>query len=325
MPLIPIDGIRLMVDDTGSGDPLVLVHGSWDDRRVWAAATDELSRSFRVITYDRRGHTDSEDGSTPGTRRDDEDDLVALIETLELAPAHVVANSFGGAIAVGLAARQPELLRSLSVHEPPLFPLAGEDVIPEQVGEVIGDVVAMIDRGEREEAARVFVEQVALGPGAWDYVPPEDRTMMIGNAGTFTGEQRDPAWRRRRRCPRPGRVPRPAYQRRRESTVLRRGRRGAVLGDPARGGADPSRRRSRPARDAPGRVRRGPTRVRPPGNARSLISISRLAEAPHGRRRCKTVDHDVPHGDRLAGSYPGPERRFPLAALDCGEEGVAGC
>lgn len=194
MPLIPIDGIRLMVDDTGSGDPLVLVHGSWDDRRVWAAATDELSRSFRVITYDRRGHTDSEDGSTPGTRRDDEDDLVALIETLELAPAHVVANSFGGAIAVGLAARQPELLRSLSVHEPPLFPLAGEDVIPEQVGEVIGDVVAMIDRGEREEAARVFVEQVALGPGAWDYVPPEDRTMMIGNAGTFTGEQRDPAW-----------------------------------------------------------------------------------------------------------------------------------
>jgi pimeloyl-ACP methyl ester carboxylesterase len=51
----------------------VLVHESWDDRHVWAFVEDDLVESFRVVSYDRRGHTDSEDSPEPGTRRDDED------------------------------------------------------------------------------------------------------------------------------------------------------------------------------------------------------------------------------------------------------------
>ncbi len=81
MPLLEVNGVRLAVEEAGSGDPLVLVHGSWDDRHAWALIRDDLARQFRVVSYDRRGHTDSEDGAEPGSRRDDEDDLVALIET----------------------------------------------------------------------------------------------------------------------------------------------------------------------------------------------------------------------------------------------------
>ena len=194
MPLLEVNGVRLLVEELGSGEPLVLVHGSWDDRQVWAFIEEDLARRWRAVSYDRRGHTGSEDSAEPGSRRDDEDDLADLIETLGLAPANVVANSFGGSIALGLAARRPALFRWLCAHEPPLLSLAANDPVVTQVGEAVGPVLDLIARGEAEAAARDFVETIALGPGAWEMMPLEERTSMAANADTFAGEQLDSAW-----------------------------------------------------------------------------------------------------------------------------------
>jgi pimeloyl-ACP methyl ester carboxylesterase len=105
MSLTEVNGVRLLVEQSGDGDPMVLVHGSWEDRLTWALVEEALAERFRVISYDRRGHSGSEDGPEPGTRRDDEDDLAALIEEVASGPAHVVTNSFGGSIALGLLGR----------------------------------------------------------------------------------------------------------------------------------------------------------------------------------------------------------------------------
>lgn len=193
MPLREVNGVRLLVEESGSGDPLVLVHGSWDDRQAWVLVEDDLARRFRVVSYDRRGHTGSEDGAERGSRRDDEDDLAGLIETLDLAPAHVVANSFGASIALGLAARQPELFRTLCAHEPPLVSLAADDPAVATFGEAVPPVLELIGRGEPEAAAREFVE-IVLGPGAWDMMHEAERATMVANADTFAGEALDPAW-----------------------------------------------------------------------------------------------------------------------------------
>ena len=192
MPLRDANGVGLFVEDSGAGDPLVLVHGSWDDRSVFGMLAAELQDRFRVVSYDRRGHTDSEDGDQPGTRRADEDDLAALIEVLDLAPAHVVGNSFGGSIALGLAVRRPELFRTLAVHEPPLLALAADHPGVAEAGGALGPVLEMIDRGEGEAAARFFVENIAIGPGGWDMLPAEKRAAIAANAGTFAEEPRDP-------------------------------------------------------------------------------------------------------------------------------------
>jgi pimeloyl-ACP methyl ester carboxylesterase len=194
MPLVEVNGVRLLVEESGAGEAILLVHGSWDDRQTWALVEEDLARRFRVVSYDRRGHTGSEDSVEPGSRRDDEDDLAGLIETLGLAPANVVANSFGGSIALGLAARRPELFRTLSAHEPPLMSLAADDPVVAQTGEAIRPVLELIERGEAEAAARDFVENIALGPGAWEMMPSEERASMVGNAQTFAGEALDPEW-----------------------------------------------------------------------------------------------------------------------------------
>lgn len=193
MPLVPIDGIRLMVEQAGEGEPLVLVHGSWDDRRVWAGVVPSLARHVRVVAYDRRGHTDSDDGRADGTRRDDEEDVAALVEALDLAPVHLVGNSFGALVALGVAARRPDLIRTLAVHEPPAMSLADDPAAADGFTAAAREVVEIIDGGDLEQAARVFVDDVS-GQGPFEALADDERAMLIGNAGTFAGEARDPAW-----------------------------------------------------------------------------------------------------------------------------------
>src|SRR5688572_22213198 len=99
MPNAVINGVELHWELTGEvGEPLVLVHGSWGDHRGWDRVVPALSRSSRVLTYDRRGHSRSARPAGRGSVREDVDDLAGLVEHLGLGPAHLVGNSFGGAI-----------------------------------------------------------------------------------------------------------------------------------------------------------------------------------------------------------------------------------
>ena len=60
MPTITVNGVPLYHALTGeAGSPLVLVHGSWGDHSGWDPVVPVLARRFRVVTYDRRGHSQS--------------------------------------------------------------------------------------------------------------------------------------------------------------------------------------------------------------------------------------------------------------------------
>ena len=187
---LEINGVRLRVEQSGAGEPLVLVHGSWMDRESWALVEDELAQAFHVVSYDRRGHSGSDDGPLPGTRRDDEDDLAALIESLGLGPVHLVGNSYGGSTALGMAVRRPDLVRSVSAHEPPLTALVAADPGVQRAGGEFLAVVQAIAGGDIEAAARRFVETV-VGPGGWETAPAQVKDTMIANARTFADEVRD--------------------------------------------------------------------------------------------------------------------------------------
>jgi pimeloyl-ACP methyl ester carboxylesterase len=196
MPDAEVNGVRIYYELHGDGEPLALVHGSWTDATGWALVVPGLAESFRVLVYDRRGHSRSERPNGAGGVDEDGDDLAGLLEALELAPAHVAANSFGGNISLRLACRRPALFRSLSCHEPPLWSLLAND--PEgqellaQGGASLGAIGGRIAEGDHEGAARQFVEEVAFGPGAWEsQIPPEAREVMVNNAPTFLDELKD--------------------------------------------------------------------------------------------------------------------------------------
>src|SRR5262249_26317881 len=128
MSSVSVNGVRLHVQTTGTGDmPLVMVHGSWDSHRAWDVVVPRLAERFRVVTYDRRGHSRSERPDRPGSVREDVADLAALIEQVGPGRAWVVGSSFGAGIALRLAGARPELLRGVAAHEPPLLGVLADD------------------------------------------------------------------------------------------------------------------------------------------------------------------------------------------------------
>jgi pimeloyl-ACP methyl ester carboxylesterase len=195
MSMARINGVDLYYELSGSGEPLVLVHGSWGDHHNWDAVVSTLAESFRVLAYDRRGHGASERPAGQGSVFEDADDLAGLVDELGLAPAHIAGNSFGAATVLRAATRRPEVFRTLIAHEPPLFPLlAGTKLEPAlvEVQRRIDAVTRLLEGGDDEGAARLFVETVAFRPGAWEeQLTPEMREVFIFNAPTFLDEVRD--------------------------------------------------------------------------------------------------------------------------------------
>lgn len=184
----------------GEGPLLVLVHGSWADHTNWIAAAALLAERFRVVSYDRRAHSLSGGGGDAVlARRRHEDDLAALIESVGGGdPAFVAGNSYGGAIALGLAARRPELVRGVTVHEPPLVGLLPDGgplaELAAGFSATLDAVVGELDEGRVERGTRRFVEEIALGPGGWELLPERARAVCLANAGAFRAEMRDPDW-----------------------------------------------------------------------------------------------------------------------------------
>lgn len=197
MATATVNGVRLFYELTGTGKvPLVLVHGSWDSHDDWSLVVPGLADAFRILAYDRRGHSMSERPTGPGNIREDVADLAALIEHLGLIPAWVAGNSFGASISLRLAGERPDLFRGVIAHEPPLLSLLEDDpaLAPmlKEVNQRIGAVVERIASGDHAGAAEQFVESVALGPGTWAQLPPDIRQTHTVNAVTFLDETRDP-------------------------------------------------------------------------------------------------------------------------------------
>jgi pimeloyl-ACP methyl ester carboxylesterase len=197
MPFDAINGVKLYWELSGSkGDPIVFIHGSWGDHHNWDNVTGPLSDNFRVLSYDRRGHSQSERLDQQGNMEEDVADLVALLRHLDIAPAHIIGNSGGAAVALKTAAQHPALFRTLVVHEPALFGILKN--IPQaqpylqEINNRIAGVVSLIEKGENEEGAKRFVETIAFGPGTWNGLPSIVKETFIYNAPTFLDETKDP-------------------------------------------------------------------------------------------------------------------------------------
>lgn len=196
MPTANVNGVQLFYELDGIGDvPLVLVHGLWTSHHNWDLVAPRLAESFRVLTYDRRGYSQSERPAGQISLRHDIADLAALIEHLELAPSWVVGSSAGLQIALRLACEHPDLVRGVAGHEPGFFSLIADDPsfrpMLDQVDRVSQAVIDFIASGDFESAAEHFVE-TALGPDAWGQMPLEARQILVENAPVFVDAMKDP-------------------------------------------------------------------------------------------------------------------------------------
>jgi pimeloyl-ACP methyl ester carboxylesterase len=117
MPRLALNGVELYYEDVGRGVPLVFCHEFAGDYRSWDPQVRAFGRTYRCITYSYRGFPPSSVPDTPEAYSEDHliADLLALIERLGLAPAHIVGFSMGGSVVLNFALRYPSLCRSIVV------------------------------------------------------------------------------------------------------------------------------------------------------------------------------------------------------------------
>ena len=100
---------------SGSGYPLVLIHGVGLDRTMWEENIAELSKYYRVITYDLFGNGNSEHPDGAYSLSKYANQLNTLLQELNITSAHIVGFSLGGLIAKKFAILFPKKTASLIV------------------------------------------------------------------------------------------------------------------------------------------------------------------------------------------------------------------
>ncbi len=195
MPVTNLNGTPLAYQIDGTGQPVVLIHGSWTDRRTWGPLIPNLEPSFQVVSYDLRGHGESTGDSNGVTVHDDVADLAALVDHLGIAPTHLVANSYGSNIALRFAAAHPELVARLVCHEPGLFDLlestpAGADIAARE-WQAFRELKAMLEGGDSPATAEWYVDH-EFGAGTFESFDDAARDRMLHNTHTVLRELEDP-------------------------------------------------------------------------------------------------------------------------------------
>jgi aminoacrylate hydrolase len=113
MAMISIGDAELYYEDTGRGEPVLLVPGLSGRGSFWAPQVADLARDFRVVVHDHRGTARSTHSRIRYSVEQMADDVVKLMDGLGIDAAHLVGHSTGGAIGQVLALEHPRRLRSL--------------------------------------------------------------------------------------------------------------------------------------------------------------------------------------------------------------------
>jgi pimeloyl-ACP methyl ester carboxylesterase len=111
--VIRTNGLEIAYERVGEGPPLVLVHGAAVDSRMWRPQLAALTDEFTVVAWDEPGAGRSSDVPADFALADYADCLAALIEVLDLGPAHVAGLSWGGTLAQELYRHHPKLVATL--------------------------------------------------------------------------------------------------------------------------------------------------------------------------------------------------------------------
>jgi pimeloyl-ACP methyl ester carboxylesterase len=192
MKHLRVDGYEMAYVELGEGAPIVLIHGSLCDFRVWSPVLGLLSRRHRVIAPSLRHffpeHWDGSGGDFTIARH--VGDVIGFIEGLGVGPADLLGHSRGGHIAFRVAQQRPELLRKLVLAEPggdldaslapgaPLPPLRGH----------VAAAAEKIAAGDIEGGLSYFLDAVE-GAGTWRALPAAAKQELRDNARTLLGQR----------------------------------------------------------------------------------------------------------------------------------------
>jgi pimeloyl-ACP methyl ester carboxylesterase len=173
------DGVELHYVERGKGVAVVFVHGTLGDYSTWAGQLGPFAETYRAVAYSRRYNYPNKNKLRANHSAVVEaEGLAAFIKKLDLGRIHVVGHSYGGYAALFLAVKHPELVRTLTLAEPPVV-FAG-DRVPDVKERVVKQARAAFAKGDTEAAVRAVVD--SSHKGTYDKIPQPFRELVLRNA-----------------------------------------------------------------------------------------------------------------------------------------------
>jgi pimeloyl-ACP methyl ester carboxylesterase len=196
MQTLHVNGYDMAYLEVGHGPPLLCVHGSLCDFRIWSAVLGPLSARHRVIAPSLR-HFFPEQWDGIGDTysiAQHVDDVIGFIERLDTGPVDLMGHSRGGHISFRVAQRRPDLLRQLILAEPggeldaTLDPAYAPG--PSPLAARIAASAELIAAGDIDGGLTLFMDALE-GPGTWKRLPAAPKQLLRDNAMTLIGQVRD--------------------------------------------------------------------------------------------------------------------------------------
>jgi pimeloyl-ACP methyl ester carboxylesterase len=191
---IAVDGGRLHCVERGEGDAVVFVHMGGRDYRYWDGQLPHFAEAgYRAVAYSRRfAFPNANPMRADYSPRLDAADLAAVIEALDQGPTHVVASSIGACAALLLVAERSDLVRTLTIAEPPVLPWAarvpgGAELVTAFMRDVWHPAADAFRHRADAVAMRVLMDYF-VGPGALARFPEALRTRVMRNARDWAAQ-----------------------------------------------------------------------------------------------------------------------------------------
>jgi non-heme chloroperoxidase len=173
------DGVELHYVERGRGHAVLFVHGTLGDYSTWDGQLGPFAQAYRAVAYSRRYNYPNTNKLRPKHSAVVEaEDLAALIKKLALGKVHVVGHSYGGYTALFLAVKHPDLVRTLTLAEPPVV-FAG-DRLEDAKERLVKRARAAFEKGDPEGAVRTIVNSAREGTFA--KIPQPFRKQLLRNA-----------------------------------------------------------------------------------------------------------------------------------------------
>ena len=186
---VVVNGESFHYIEKGEGDPVVLVHGSLGDYRSLGVLMDSLSKKYHVISYSRRHAypnnnivSDSSDFSiNPHVK-----DLGELLKALNVGPAHLIGHSYGAFTALLAAMEQPQLVKTITLAEPPVMSLlqnvpGGDSILNRFITTVMIPASEAFKRNDSIQALHIFITGVTNDSTYYSKLPPIAHDVMNKN------------------------------------------------------------------------------------------------------------------------------------------------